>query len=601
MRAKDFLIEGYRQAINKFIEAGETEEKTKDVVRRFKTLVDKNQIKSLNEKNIDWWANKPLSELEQFIQNKSVATKTQLKRSKLPGKSMTIMDNDEWLVVVPLDKDASCFHGKNTDWCTSKRDRDNFEHYFYRKKVTLIYCINKQTGGKWAIAASPYGLEFFDDMDNPISPYAFDGDTGLSFKDLVKQAVYFNDEKVEAERQAIQTDPAAQLTVIKNTDGTAIKWIEKPTKEAQLLTLKIDPSLFGYIKNPDPEAKEYFEKYYGGKLNEDRKLGPSLVSQGYVLSKVKIYRAVLATIDTFKPMDYVTRSLKFAKEHADHVQAVEGEAAHVIEMIAKATDVYEAYNPGEYFYNGPETKGNVIYKPELDESWSKTLATAAMAGGLALGGNALMKQQTPTQPPAQQIQAEPEPEKVNPSIRPTNKPAIPEVVRQVQSGLKTPLAQALIKEAQSAGMHGIELAQFLAQCAHETNNFRRLKEYGGSLDFKKYDIKHNPQIAKLLGNTHPGDGLKYIGRGFIQLTGKENYKRAQKALGIPVADNPHLVEKPDIAAKIAVWFWQHRVAPRIDNFSDTAAVTKPINSRLSGLDDREQKFKAIAELTGLEI
>ena len=41
------------------------------------------------------------------------------------------MENDDWLVVIPLDKDASCFHGKNSDWCTTKINQGNFEDYFY--------------------------------------------------------------------------------------------------------------------------------------------------------------------------------------------------------------------------------------------------------------------------------------------------------------------------------------------------------------------------------------------------------------------------------------------------------------------------------------
>jgi putative chitinase len=239
---------------------------------------------------------------------------------------------------------------------------------------------------------------------------------------------------------------------------------------------------------------------------------------------------------------------------------------------------------------------------ELDEDWKKSLATAAMAGSLALGGHALMKNQPPPSsaadtdpaPITQQAAAQPE------VTLPVSKPAVPSVVRQIQAGLKTSLGKALASEAGIAGIKGEELAQFLAQCAHETSNFTSLKEFGGKLDFKKYDIRHNPRLAKILGNTKPGDGLKYIGRGFIQLTGKDNYKRVEKALGIPIVANPNLVENPEVAAKIAVWYWQNRVAPKVDDFSNTTAATKPINSNLNGLDDRHEKFKAMSQLLGVE-
>ena len=151
---------------------------------------------------------------------------------------------------------------------------------------------------------------------------------------------------------------------------------------------------------------------------------------------------------------------------------------------------------------------------------------------------------------------------------------------------------ALVKEARAKGITGTELAAFLAQCAHETNNFTRLKELGGSLDFKKYDPKYAPAKAKLLGNSKPGDGVKYAGRGFIQLTGRYNYRTAGMALGLPLEKYPELLEKDmSVAAKVAVWFWQHRVQPKIDNFNNTRDVTHAINSGLHGLERRAELFK----------
>jgi putative chitinase len=126
-------------------------------------------------------------------------------------------------------------------------------------------------------------------------------------------------------------------------------------------------------------------------------------------------------------------------------------------------------------------------------------------------------------------------------------------------------------------------------------------EIGGSLDFRKYEPKFvkdkkgkmvnvNPK-AKTLGNIKKGDGARYKGRGYIQLTGRYNYKRAGQALGLPLEATPELVEKPDVAAKVAVWFWQQRVQPRVDDFYDTRAATKPINPGLKGLADRKEKFQ----------
>jgi putative chitinase len=107
----------------------------------------------------------------------------------------------------------------------------------------------------------------------------------------------------------------------------------------------------------------------------------------------------------------------------------------------------------------------------------------------------------------------------------------------------------------------------------------------------------NPAKAKALGNTQAGDGAKYKGRGFIQITGKANYTNAGQALGIDLVNNPELAAKPDIAAKIAVWYWQNRVTPYVQDFSDTRSVTKRINPGLQGLQDRAENFKDYQQQT----
>ena len=148
------------------------------------------------------------------------------------------------------------------------------------------------------------------------------------------------------------------------------------------------------------------------------------------------------------------------------------------------------------------------------------------------------------------------------------------------------------KTARAAGIVGTELAQLMGQTKHESWNFSRLKEksIGPNYFAKKYDPKYAPKTAKILGNKQPGDGEKYHGRGFIQLTGRDNYRMAQTALNIPLLQQPELAERPDIAAKIAVWYWQTRVKPSINNFNDTKAVTQKINPAGKGLEDRHANF-----------
>jgi putative chitinase len=207
----------------------------------------------------------------------------------------------------------------------------------------------------------------------------------------------------------------------------------------------------------------------------------------------------------------------------------------------------------------------VMSEDDLEEGWRSTLAGAAAAGAMAFTP-------APTNNTA-------------PAAGPAVQPAA------VQQSPASAAESALSRIAQAAGIKGVELAQFLAQCAHETGNFLHLEELGGNRYLAQYDPTVNPAKAKALGNTQAGDGAKYKGRGFIQITGKANYAKAGQALGIDLVNNPELAARPDVAAKVAVWYWQSRVQPRVQDFSDTRGVTKQINPGLKGLADRQSNFK----------
>lgn len=222
---------------------------------------------------------------------------------------------------------------------------------------------------------------------------------------------------------------------------------------------------------------------------------------------------------------------------------------------------------------GVKLHGKEFSLEDIEEGWKDWVAGAAL-GAAALGASgdadaAIKKQVSP------------------PSI--TQQVTKKELAKTVTGN---PHEVVLKKAAQKAGIVGNELAAFLSQCAHETLDFKHMKEIGGSLDFRKYDPKYAPKKAKTLGNTNVGDGAKYKGRGYIQITGKYNYEQAGKALGLDLVKKPELVEKPEIAAKVAVWYWKNRVAPKVASFKDTKSVTKTINPGLKHLDQRKEKHQA---------
>lgn len=99
-------------------------------------------------------------------------------------------------------------------------------------------------------------------------------------------------------------------------------------------------------------------------------------------------------------------------------------------------------------------------------------------------------------------------------------------------------------------------AYALATAWHETaHTMQPVKERGGdNYFFRKYDPKgQNPKLAKMLGNTESGDGVKFCGRGYVQLTGRANYAKAAAFTGQPLLDRPELAQQEDIAAKIMRW------------------------------------------------
>lgn len=229
---------------------------------------------------------------------------------------------------------------------------------------------------------------------------------------------------------------------------------------------------------------------------------------------------------------------------------------------------------------------------DLDEGWKDWVAGAAI-GAAALGAHGdaeAAKKKHPDKPAiVKQVKADPKVDKRVADIK--KQVNAPSNITTTGISMNSGPEHLVQKEAIKSGIKGTELAQFLAQVRHESADFSRMKEIGGSLDFKKYDPKFAPKTAKILGNKHAGDGARYHGRGFIQITGRDNYRMAGDALGLPLEAKPELAATPEVAAKIAVWYWKTRVKPSVSNFDDTAAVTKKINPALRGLADRVSHFK----------
>lgn len=105
-----------------------------------------------------------------------------------------------------------------------------------------------------------------------------------------------------------------------------------------------------------------------------------------------------------------------------------------------------------------------------------------------------------------------------------------------------------------------QISAFLGQIMHESGGLKWLTELGKPEYFNKYDPQFNPRKAKDLGNTQPGDGYKYRGRGLLQITGRSNYEAAERGTGLPLVANPDLAAKPENAALVSAFWWKNNKA-----------------------------------------
>lgn len=136
----------------------------------------------------------------------------------------------------------------------------------------------------------------------------------------------------------------------------------------------------------------------------------------------------------------------------------------------------------------------------------------------------------------------------------------------------------LNRAMQEAGITGKKRqAAFLAQLGHESGGLRYMEEIASGAAYEG---------RRDLGNTRPGDGRRYKGRGPIQLTGRANYRSAGRALGLNLEANPEQAARPNVAFRIAAWFWKSRGLNALADSGAFREITRRINGGFNGLMDR---------------
>lgn len=140
------------------------------------------------------------------------------------------------------------------------------------------------------------------------------------------------------------------------------------------------------------------------------------------------------------------------------------------------------------------------------------------------------------------------------------------------------LSKHLPAEMEKAGINTrLRIAHFLAQLCHESDHFRTMREYASGAAYEG---------RRDLGNVRAGDGRRFRGRGPIQITGRYNYEKYGKKLGIDLVNKPELAETPEIGVKIAVQYWTDNNLNALADKDDVRRITKRINGGYNGLKSR---------------
>lgn len=164
------------------------------------------------------------------------------------------------------------------------------------------------------------------------------------------------------------------------------------------------------------------------------------------------------------------------------------------------------------------------------------------------------------------------------------------------------------------------VAAFLAQTAHESGNYKALKEnlnyraetlikvwprYFPNIDVARQYAQQPERIANRAyggrmgnGDESSGDGFRYCGRGLIQLTGKNNYTAFAESIETPVEEIPEFLGTFEGAVQSACWFWETNNLNQWADSGDMLTLTKRINGGTLGLDDRIKHYNHAMHILG---
>jgi putative chitinase len=160
-----------------------------------------------------------------------------------------------------------------------------------------------------------------------------------------------------------------------------------------------------------------------------------------------------------------------------------------------------------------------------------------------------------------------------------------------RTGVYAPLITATMEEFEISTPR--RQAAWLAQIAQESGQLLYTTELGKDSYFARYEGNAD------LGNSQPGDGLRFKGRGLIQITGRFNYAALSKAFDINLLTNPELLAEPELATRSAGWFWRSKDLNQLADTDRFGTLTKRINGGYTHIDERIKFWLTARRVLGL--
>lgn len=381
MRIDDILLESYSDAKRIFSQDAD-EETVSKYLDNFKDLAKRNVVNG-QEKDIGKWIKAGWDKFKAFVQaQERVQTNRQTKKAKKKD-SIVVYEDDEKMVVIPLSKDASCYYGRNSKWCTAATQSDNhFEDYFFINEIVLFYILFKN-GDKYATACRlgrRYKFEHFDAEDEKINTLEFTTatdinigmltnwvDENIELIDAARRAPYEDDK-----RKAIESGDAEEvLSVLMANKNTRFGGDECKECEGIILTNPYTTMSYAnhYLERPFPKGEDVIAQH----------------------GKASLYYAVKVLNAPFpKGEDAISTNAQWAYQYASKV--LKGRFPKGEDAIA--SDPKFAFFYTNTIIKGPWSKGEETFA--TDSLWAFMYARDILVGPFPKGENAIASEKDET-------------------------------------------------------------------------------------------------------------------------------------------------------------------------------------------------------------